>query len=56
MSETAMLILEIYRRHMRAAQAGDEALRARLFALVEELEWAFPEAAKEVDERYPVNK
>lgn len=54
MSEAAMLLLELYRRHMYALRDGDTAKRKRLFDLIEDFEWAFPAAAKEVADRYPV--
>lgn len=56
MSMEALIILELYRRHMKAAQKDDEKLRARYLNLIKEMEWAFPEALQEIEEMYPVNK
>jgi len=55
MTPTAMLILDVTRRHMHAFQDKDEETRARLFRLLGDLEWAYPEALAEVVELYPTD-
>lgn len=54
MGKEAMMLLDLYRRHLRAMRNHDEELRERLFLLIAEFEWAFPEAAEEVNKAYPV--
>lgn len=53
MSNGAMILTDIYRKHMYAAQDKDEGRRARLFRLIEDFEWAYPEVKAEVDALYP---
>lgn len=53
MSREALIILDLSRRHMYAAREGDEERRVRLFCLLDEFEWAYPEAAAEVGAMYP---
>lgn len=53
MSREALIILDLSRRHMYAAKDGDEELRKRLFRLLDDFEWAYPDAAAEVRVVYP---
>lgn len=53
MTPEAKIILDLSHRHMRAAKDGDEESRARLFRLLDEFEWAYPEAMAEVKAMYP---
>lgn len=53
MTREALVILDLSRRHMYAARDGDEEMRARLFRLMDDLEWAYPEAMAEVNAMYP---
>ena len=53
MTEGASLLLELYRRHMYACRSGKTKERERLFNLIAEFEWAFPENKKEVYLMYP---
>lgn len=53
MSEGAAMLLELYRRHMYAVRDGDHKLRKRLFALIDEFEWAFPSIKAELNTLYP---
>jgi hypothetical protein len=50
------MLLDLYRRHRQAALRMDEAERQRLLDLIQEMEWAFPDAKQEVDRRYPVTQ
>lgn len=56
MSPATAVLLGIYRRHLKAAQAKDNPLRERLYRLIEDYEWAFPEAKAEVDAIYPMKE
>lgn len=47
------VILDLSRRHLYAAQQRDPKTRARVFALLKEVEWAYPKAAERVEEIYP---
>ena len=53
MTDGAGLLMELYRRHMYAARSKKTQTRARLFNLIEEFEWAFPEIKAEIDKLYP---
>ena len=50
MSREARVIMNLMVRHRRAAMAGSEDTRSRLLRLIEEFEWAYPDAAAEVGE------
>jgi len=53
MSPEASIILDLTRRHMYAARDKKEDERARLFRLLDEFEWAYPDAIAEVEVLYP---
>jgi len=53
MSREALVILELSRRHMCAMKEEDETTRARLFQMLDDFEWAFPNAKAEVEAMYP---
>lgn len=50
------LLLHLYRQHMYAARDKREVDRHRLFALIDEFRWAFPDIAADVDRLYPEDK
>ena len=53
MTEGASLLMELYRLHMYAARDLDKTKRERLYKLIEDFEWAFPQFKKEIDAIYP---
>ena len=53
MNDEATVLMRIYHLHLRASRAGKKADRERLFKMVDDFEWAFPDAAKEIREMYP---
>jgi len=55
MSPEASIILDLTRRHMYATAAMHEAKRARLFRLLDDFEWAYPDARAEVEALYPID-
>lgn len=54
MTPEALIILDLSRRHMNAMKDGDEKKRMRLFQLLTDFEWAYPDAVVEVNAVYPV--
>jgi hypothetical protein len=38
-------LVDLYHQHMMAKRAGDVALQNRLYNLINEMRWAFPDAA-----------
>ena len=46
-SHAAQTLGNLLHKHMEAGRIGDESRRSRLFLLILELEWAYPEAAEE---------
>lgn len=48
-SNKANLLLDLYRRHMQALHDGQRDERKRLFRLIEDFEWAYPDAKTELD-------
>lgn len=55
-SPSTLILLDLYRLHMRACQNANEEDRLRLFKMVDDISWAYPEAAKEVDSLYDGEK
>lgn len=53
MTPAAKIILDLTHHHWCAAKDGEEEKRARLFRLLEDFEWAYPEAMTEVKAMYP---
>ena len=53
MTDGAGLLMELYRRHMYAARGRKTEEQKRLFDLIAEFEWAFPEIKAEIDALYP---
>lgn len=56
MSREALILLELYRRHMYAMRDDKLDERTRLFHLIDDFEWAFPNAKLEVEKAYPQDK
>ena len=53
MTEGASLLMELYQRHMYAVRGRKTQEQKRLFNLIGEFEWAFPDIKKEIDQLYP---
>ncbi len=46
-SGECLVLRQLYLLHHQAARKGDDARRERLFKMVDDFEWAFPDAAAE---------
>jgi hypothetical protein len=53
MSKHAEILLAIYCKHVNAARDGDRERRERMFRLLEDFEWAYPDARDEVKTMFP---